>query len=1004
MKILLDINACQTCSRHRGIGRYALNFSSAVAALPDNDDIRFLGMSTSNGSDLTIQNELGLQHAPNRFKTIELPTKPIAPHGLYPTLTERMQEISLQIAYHKFRADIVHNNSLFEDEITCPPPSRWGTTVTSTILYDLIPLLFANEYLQDQVTANNYRRKLSLLKELDLLFAISACSKADAERLLSIAPERIVNIGGACDPCFLADARITNDSRPLLTRLGIDRPFLYYIGNLDHRKNLDGLIKAFAHLPARLRHEHQLVITCPLRGDIKKRLQSLAVQHEITGNDMILTGGLTDAELVMMYKACKAFVFPSLYEGFGLPVLEAMTCGAAVIASDNSSIPEILQRRDARFDPNNLDDFTGVMARVLTNQDFRLDLIQYGHMRARDFSWAKSAKVAREAWLTAFENKRERRAMQTAPAPSPQAIALIPASSPQKFSRINLSVISPELLAETAPTTVENQTPLSTDRDWAIYLVNHLNEITHPSFYPTFCKQPGVIYLATAAVSPKHHAHRRNQVLHPTQDDLVRHILDLAPGIVFASSEVAATSEAYCPSDLSVHTLCEKTSGSSESLRAFLSTSFNRHTALNPVRLLQGCPEISFASSRVDHWLHSLQDTAIEMRQPRLYLDITQFRINWSDGLRTGIERVITRTLNNLLQEDREVWLVELSPNGLDFTSVTAASDGVYHATPYTVRFQRCDVLLIPEIRSTLNAEQPFWDKLHRAGVQIHAILYDLLFHKLPHYFPRELIAPYYKYLEAITKHADGIHAISKAVADELIDWIQTTPKHRSKPLHISFFPLGSDVEASGNPPEQSPAMLDLSAAVPTFISVGTIEPRKGHAYMLNAFEILWHQNIDVRLCYIGSNGWMVDEVVARIRNHPELNKRLFWLNNASDAELRYCYKHATALINASAGEGFGLPLVEAARHKVPILATQLPVFQEICGEGALYFDRDQPDSLASTVRSFLKSRAAGSLPDISLVKIATWEDSTKKLLSAIEGDYYVKIDANHRIAHPLPA
>ena len=108
---------------------------------------------------------------------------------------------------------------------------------------------------------------------------------------------------------------------------------------------------------------------------------------------------------------------------------------------------------------------------------------------------------------------------------------------------------------------------------------------------------------------------------------------------------------------------------------------------------------------------------------------------------------------------------------------------------------------------------------------------------------------------------------------------------------------------------------------------VGTIEPRKEHAQTLAAFEQLWEEGVNANLIIVGQQGWLVDAFGSNVRHHPELSKRLFWLEGISDEYLEKVYKTSTCLIAASEGEGFGLPLIEAAQHKLPIIARDIPVF-----------------------------------------------------------------------------
>ena len=171
--------------------------------------------------------------------------------------------------------------------------------------------------------------------------------------------------------------------------------------------------------------------------------------------------------------------------------------------------------------------------------------------------------------------------------------------------------------------------------------------------------------------------------------------------------------------------------------------------------------------------------------------------------------------------------------------------------------------------------------------------------------------------------------------------WLKNNPPERHQLPHIASFHLGADVENSApspGMPQDAVQILKTIKSKTSFLTVGTLEPRKGHLQTLAAFELLWAQQIDVNLVIVGKKGWMVDALAERINNHVELGKRLFWLDGISDEYLENIYKASACLVSASEGEGFGLPLIEAAKQGIPILARDLPVFREVAGEHAFYF------------------------------------------------------------------
>jgi glycosyltransferase involved in cell wall biosynthesis len=174
--------------------------------------------------------------------------------------------------------------------------------------------------------------------------------------------------------------------------------------------------------------------------------------------------------------------------------------------------------------------------------------------------------------------------------------------------------------------------------------------------------------------------------------------------------------------------------------------------------------------------------------------------------------------------------------------------------------------------------------------------------------------------------------------------------------------------------------------AAPSILMVGTLEPRKGHAQALAAFEELWAQGIVANLVIVGKEGWMVEPLVKRLRDHPEAGRRLFWVPGASDTLLLQIYGAAVALLAASEGEGFGLPLIEAAQHGLPIIARDLPVFMEVAGDHACYFNGTSPQALAACLTAWLAMHRDGEAPSSTRLPWLRWNESARQLFHVIDG------------------
>ena len=199
---------------------------------------------------------------------------------------------------------------------------------------------------------------------------------------------------------------------------------------------------------------------------------------------------------------------------------------------------------------------------------------------------------------------------------------------------------------------------------------------------------------------------------------------------------------------------------------------------------------------------------------------------------------------------------------------------------------------------------------------------------------------------------------------------------------------LGCDIKATAPSyglDKASLEILDKIRSKPTFIMVGTLEPRKGHDAAIMAFETLWRKGLDINLVIAGKVGWMVDELYEKIKKHEENGKRLIYLNFVSDELLDEIYKNSSCLIAASRAEGFGLPLVEAAIHKIPIIARELNVFKEVSNGSATFFKDD--DDLASVIERWLGDFKEDKHIKSDLIELVSWRQSTEQAYQILTGE-----------------
>ena len=233
-----------------------------------------------------------------------------------------------------------------------------------------------------------------------LIIAISENTKSDIVKYLHIPEDKIRTIY-----CGVGDEfRRIEDVQYLKSRLkgiGMDYPYLFYLGTLEPRKNVERLIEAFIQLKKGRKINEKLVIS-GIKGwgyqSIFDRVASSGIEKEV-----IFTDFVPSESLPFLYNGASAFVYPSLYEGFGLPVLEAMACGVPVVTSNVSSLPEVAGDAAVLINPYSVDDLTNGISRILSDGDLRNSCITKGIERAKSFSWERCAIETRKVFNEAYD-------------------------------------------------------------------------------------------------------------------------------------------------------------------------------------------------------------------------------------------------------------------------------------------------------------------------------------------------------------------------------------------------------------------------------------------------------------------------------------------------------------------------------------------------------------------------------------------------------------------------
>jgi glycosyltransferase involved in cell wall biosynthesis len=382
LRIGIELFGTQSTSRQRGIGRYS---RSLVATLlrrdPDNDYVLYGhdGLPTDH-----------LPKAPNAVVRLLQPDPALGETTLAHTM-QRMADSNPD------RLDVLLLLNPLELALGFDLPAKpFSGLKLVAVVYDLIPLLFQEEYFArwpGPEFVRRYFQALCRLRSYDAVLAISESTRRDLLSLLGLSCDRVVTIGTASDGEFFVPDRtepMPADSRALLELLGITRPFVFSVGSQEYRKKLLGLIEAFAMLPVEVRRAHQLVLTYGLSGAQRQRVLQYAGDRGVA-EQLVLTDWLSDRALRILYQRCEAFVFPSSYEGFGLPVLEAMHCGAPVVAGNNSSQIEVVGDAGLLFNVADAGELAAQLVSVLDDSGRARELRERAVVQARRFSWELTA-------------------------------------------------------------------------------------------------------------------------------------------------------------------------------------------------------------------------------------------------------------------------------------------------------------------------------------------------------------------------------------------------------------------------------------------------------------------------------------------------------------------------------------------------------------------------------------------------------------------------------------
>lgn len=1228
MRILIDLQGAQATHHQRGIGRYSLSLALAMVRQRGMHEIHLLLNAHFSQSIQEIQSAFS-GHLPEAnihlWRAIEPFDDSTSDNQPRRDFAETLRSATISA----IKPDVVLITSLFEGpgnaglvqlETNGPP--------TAVVLYDLIPWIHKSLYLTTPNLMHWYEARLEQLKKADLLLSISQHSRSEAIEYLDWPADRVVNISSACDSTFVP-IQVSPEMRQIWsTQHGLLRPFLMYTGGLDLRKNIERLIRAFAKLSPLTRQAHQLLVVCAIDDASKSRLQQEAQQAGLFTDEVVFTGYVSEEHLVGFYNDCKAFVFPSWHEGFGLPVLEAMRCGKAVIAANTTSLPEVVGYAQALFDPFDEEDIRDRIEWVLSNDEARHQLEQHAKVQSAHFDWDATANRALSALVNQRQapppnkNQQKPRLACVSPLPPEQSgisdytaqllkvlidhydidviveqnsvsdewvlshcpqrsvdwfkqhhgqfdrvlyhlgnshfhahmlelIEQIPgvvvlhdfyisglqshhlqSDSGQSWRRmLYASHGYSALLADQTPsdrgavlwqypcnlTVLQQALGIIVHSDFSLRLAQHWygnhsktdwevipllrekpveqvkdqasirqklqlppqafvvcsfgivgphklhHELLDAFLGSALAKDPNTFLVFVGANETGPYGQRLLEKINQSDissriritgwtdvQDYQNYLMVADLGVQLRTLSRGETSAAVL--DCMVHGIptivnangsmadldpssvwrlednfylqelsfafetlwkqAAKRQELSHRARQILTT---RHDPVTCALLYKEALERFYQPARstwpghhqnlkkinLGHTEYAQASTLLAQLfppQPRarqLLVDISELVRH---DARTGIQRVTRAILNEWLQTSVPGWRIE---------PVWASQDvpGYRYARQYTASFMGLssdwalddpvethigDVFLGLDLQPTIiPAQRPTLLEWQRRGVRVCFVVYDLLPVQHPEFFVEGAAAGFIPWLATIARF-DTVISISQSTRDAFKSWL-----HDNQPDYhpaLQWFHLGADVEHSKPSwgwPDDAQAIMDAIQARTSFLMVGTVEPRKGHAQVLDAFDELWGNGHDLNLVIVGKQGWLVDAMVERLQQHPENAKKLFWLQGVSDEMLDWLYEHSTALIAASFAEGYGLPLIEAARHGCPVLARDIPVFREVAETHAFYFSSQAEESLSGAILGWLDLFAQNRHPSSWGMHALSWGRSAQKLrqLACMDGD-----------------
>ncbi len=392
MRIGIDVQPLQTGTRYAGVGCYLRNLLQHLCFVDTENEYVLLLNNSDYLEEVNSPSSLWKKYYVNRKHRL----------GRFWWCWDTLY---LPIVFTQKKIDIYHYNSLSEAEKMAPPFPFGNHRVVATV-HDLIPVKFpeqCSEYFSHSLGKFDYSAKLRRLKHADAIITVSECSKHDIVELLEYPAERVFVAYNGVAEIFKQPPEPDRLHRFMAHYALPESCILYLGGYYTERKNVNRLLDAYKLLlHSDLAPQPSLVLAGLANPVQQQAMFSLIAEKELSHSIVILPY-IPDEELPLLYHSASVFVYPSIYEGFGLPVAEAMACGTVVATSNRSSLPEVGGDACVYFDPYNINSMAEMMYKGLTDNSLREILSKAGPKRAERFTWEQTVQTMLSVYKQVYQ-------------------------------------------------------------------------------------------------------------------------------------------------------------------------------------------------------------------------------------------------------------------------------------------------------------------------------------------------------------------------------------------------------------------------------------------------------------------------------------------------------------------------------------------------------------------------------------------------------------------------